>query len=44
MTERKFHRTVIHVEILSEDPYTFTGNPVDVANDISAGVTYSEMV
>lgn len=37
MTERKFHRTVIHVEILSEDPYTFTGNLVDVANDISSG-------
>lgn len=37
MTERKFHRTVIHVEVLSEEPYTFSGNLVDVANDISTG-------
>jgi hypothetical protein len=37
MTERKFYRTVIHVEVLSEDPYTFSGNLVDVANDISTG-------
>ena len=37
MTERKFHRTVIHVEVLSEDPYMFSGNLVDVANDIITG-------
>lgn len=37
MTDRKFYRTVIHVEVLSEEPYTFSGNLVDVANDISSG-------
>jgi hypothetical protein len=37
MTERNFYRTVIHVEVLSEEPYVFSGNLVDVANDISSG-------
>jgi hypothetical protein len=37
MTERNFYRTVIHVEVLSEEPYVFDGNLVDVANDISSG-------
>ena len=37
MTERNFYRTVIHVEVLSEEPYVFSGNLVDVANDIVTG-------
>jgi hypothetical protein len=37
MTERKFHRTVIHVEVLSEEPYTFSGNLSDVARQIYEG-------
>lgn len=34
---REFYRTVIHVEVLSESPYVFTGNLCDVAADISTG-------
>lgn len=34
---REFYRTVIHVEVLSEEPYVFTGNLVDVAADIITG-------
>lgn len=34
---REFYRTVIHVEVLSESPYVFTGNLCDVAADIVTG-------
>lgn len=34
---REFYRTIIHVEVLSEEPYVFDGNLCDVAADISTG-------
>lgn len=37
MSERKFYRTVIQVEVLSEEPYHFDGDLSAVAEDISTG-------
>ena len=37
MTERKFYRTVVHVEILSEEPYVFSGDLYSLAEDMDMG-------
>jgi hypothetical protein len=34
---REFYRTVIHVEVLSEEPYVFNGDLRTVAEDICTG-------
>lgn len=36
MTERKFYRTVVQIEILSEDPYVYK-DLLDVHDDITDG-------
>ena len=37
MTKRKFYRTVIQVEVLSEEPYDFGGNLRQLGEDITTG-------
>jgi hypothetical protein len=34
---REFYRTVIHVEVLSEEPYVFNGNLYSLAEDLDTG-------